>query len=95
MSAYLIVDIEVTDPQAYDDYRSQVPPLVEKYGGKYLVRGGAFEILEGDWTLNRLVVLEFPTIKAAKDFYDSDEYQPVKAIRLKATNSNLVLVEGA
>ena len=95
MSAYVIVDIEVTDPEAYEDYRRQVPPLVTKYGGKYLVRGGAFEILEGDWTLNRLVVIEFPSIKAAKEFYDSEEYSPVKAIRLKATNSNLVLVEGA
>lgn len=95
MSAYVIVDIEVTDPEAYEDYRSQVPPLVAKYGGKYLVRGGAFEILEGDWTLNRLVVIEFPSITAAKEFYDSEEYSPVKAIRLKATKSNLVVVEGA
>ena len=95
MSAYLIVDIEVTDPESYEEYRSQVPPLVAKYGGKYLVRGGPFQILEGDWTLNRLVVLEFPSITAAKEFYDSDEYRPLKEIRLKATKSNLVLVEGA
>lgn len=95
MSAYLVVDIEVTDPEAYEEYRKQVPPLVAKYGGKYLVRGGPFEILEGDWTPKRLVVLEFPSITAAKQFYDSEEYRPVKAIRLKTTNSNLVLVEGA
>ena len=95
MSAYLVVDIEVTDPEAYDKYRSQVPSLVAKHGGKYLVRGGPFEILEGDWTPKRLVLLEFPSIEAAREFYDSDEYRPLKEIRLKATNSNLVLVEGA
>ncbi|PKB63490.1 MAG: D-fructose-6-phosphate amidotransferase [SAR202 cluster bacterium Io17-Chloro-G2] len=95
MSAYFIVDIDVTDPEAYENYRSQVPPLVAKYGGKYLVRGGAFEVLEGDWTPHRLVVLEFPTVQAAKEFYDSEEYEPLKKIRLGATNSSAVLVEGA
>ena len=94
MSAYLVVDIEVTDSAAYEKYRAQVPSLVEKHGGKYLVRGGPFEILEGDWTPKRLVVLEFPTIEAAREFYDSEEYRPLKEIRLKATKSNLVIVEG-
>ena len=94
MSAYIIVDIEVTDPEAFEKYRSQVSPMIAKHGGKYLVRGGPFEVLEGDWTLNRLVVLEFPTIETAKEFYDSEEYRPLKEMRLKATKSNLVLVEG-
>lgn len=94
MSAYFIVDIEVTDPEAYEEYRRHVPPLVAKHGGKYLVRGGEFEVLEGGWTPNRLVVLEFPSSAAAKEFYDSDEYRPLKEIRLKATNSTGVLVEG-
>jgi uncharacterized protein (DUF1330 family) len=95
MAAYVLVDIEVTDQGAYDDYRRQVPPLVEKYGGKYLVRGGDMEILEGDWTPKRLVVIEFPSIEMAKGFYDSQEYAPLKAMRIGATNSNMVLVEGA
>jgi len=95
MSAYFIVDIEVTDPEAYENYRSQVPALVAKHGGKYLVRGGAFEVLEGDWTPHRLVVIEFPTSEAAKEFYDSDEYEPLKQMRLNATNSSLIQVEGA
>ncbi|PKB83887.1 MAG: D-fructose-6-phosphate amidotransferase [SAR202 cluster bacterium Io17-Chloro-G9] len=94
MSAYMIVDIEVTDQNNYDDYRSQVPALVEKYGGKYLVRGGQFEVLEGGWTVNRLVVLEFPSAQKAREFYDSDDYRPLKELRLNSTNSNLVLVEG-
>jgi len=95
MAAYVLVDIEVTDPGPYEDYRRQVPPLVEKYGGKYLVRGGDLEVLEGDWTPKRLVVIEFPSVEMAKGFYDSQEYGPLKELRIKATNSKMVLVEGA
>ena len=95
MAAYVLVDIEVTDQETYDDYRRQVPPLVEKYGGKYLVRGGDLETLEGDWQPKRLIVLEFPSVVNAKQFYDSEEYGPLKALRIKATNSKMVLVEGA
>ena len=95
MAAYVLVDIEVTDQETYDDYRRQVPPLVEKYGGKYLVRGGDLETLEGDWKPKRLIVLEFPSVANAKQFYDSEEYGPLKALRIKATNSKMVLVEGA
>ena len=94
MAAYVIVDIEVTNPEAYEDYRSQVPPLVAKYGGKYLSRGGEMEMLEGDWTPKRLVVLEFPSFERAKEFYNSEEYGPVKAIRLNSTKSKMVLVDG-
>ena len=94
MAAYVIVDIEVTDPTAYDEYRALVPPLVAKYGGKYLVRGGNFEKVEGDWTPTRLVVMEFESLARAKQFYYSEEYEPVKQIRLKSTKSNMVMVEG-
>ena len=95
MAAYVIVDIEVTDPTTYEEYRVLVPPLVAKYGGKYLVRGGNFEKVEGDWTPTRLVVLEFESLERAKEFYNSEEYEPVKQIRLKSTKSNMVMVEGA
>ncbi|PKB78597.1 MAG: D-fructose-6-phosphate amidotransferase [SAR202 cluster bacterium Io17-Chloro-G9] len=95
MAAYVLVDIEVTDQGTYDDYRRQVPPLVEKYGGKYLVRGGELEQLEGDWMPKRLVVIEFPSSDKAKEFYDSEEYRPLKELRMKATNSKMVLAEGA
>ena len=94
MVAYVIADIEVTDPEAFEEYRKLVPPLVAKYGGKYLVRGGNFEIVEGDWAPKRLTVLEFESLERAKQFYDSAEYEPVKQIRLKSTPSNLLLVEG-
>lgn len=94
MAAYLIVDIEVTDPDAYAKYRQLVPPLVAKYGGKYLVRGGDLETVEGDWTPKRLAVLEFESVEKAKEFYYSEDYGPVKQIRLDATNSKAVIVEG-
>ena len=94
MAAYVIVDIEVTNPEAYEKYREQVPSLVAKYGGKYLTRGGEMEMLEGDWTPKRLVVIEFPSFQRAKEFYESEEYAPVKEIRINATNSKMVLVDG-
>ena len=94
MAAYAIVDIEITDPEAYEEYRKQVPPLVAKYGGKYLVRGGEMEKVEGDWSPTRIVVLEFESMEKVKEFYYSEEYEPLKRIRLSATKSNMVLVDG-
>jgi uncharacterized protein (DUF1330 family) len=94
MAAYVLVDIEVTDAEPYADYRRQVPPIVEKFGGKYLVRGGDLETLEGDWTPRRLVVLEFPSVEKARQFYDSEEYRPLKSLRISSTDSKMVLVEG-
>lgn len=95
MAAYVIVDVEVKDAAAYEEYRKRVPPTIAQYGGRYLVRGGRFEKLEGDWTPSRVVVLEFPTFEQAKRWYDSEEYRASKAVRLKAARSNAILVEGA
>ena len=94
MAAYVIVDIDVTNPEAYEEYRKLVPPLVEKYGGKYLVRGGASETLERDWTPKRLAVLEFESVEKANQFYHSADYKPVRQMRIDATNSKLLIVEG-
>ena len=94
MAAYVIVDIEVTDPEAYEEYREQVPALVAKFGGKYLARGGEMERVEGDWNPTRLVVLEFESMERVKEFYYSEEYEPLKNIRIAATKSNMVLVDG-
>jgi uncharacterized protein (DUF1330 family) len=94
MSAYLIVDIDIHDAAGLEEYRKQVPATVTKYGGRFIVRGGKFERLEGDWQPKRLVLLEFPSAEHAKRWYDSEEYGPLKAMRLKASNSNLILVEG-
>lgn len=94
MSVYIIVDLDVTDPEKFAKYREQVPPLIEAYGGKYIVRGGEHEVLEGGWNPNRLVVLEFESAAAAKKFWESDDYAPVKKMRHESAQSNIVLVEG-
>ena len=95
MAAYLIGNIEVTDPETYGKYREQVPATVAAYGGRYLVRGAAPEVMEGDWEPKRLVILEFENMEKAKEWYNSPEYDPVKAIRFKAATSNIVFAEGA
>ena len=95
MAAYLIGSIEVTDPQAYEEYRKLVPDTIAAYGGKYLVRGSTAEVIEGDWDPKRLVILEFESMERAKEWYDSPEYSPLKQIRFKAASSNIVFAEGA
>ena len=94
MPAYFIVDIEVTDPAGFEEYRKAVPATVEKYGGTFIVRGGKVQPIEGDWKPNRLVLLEFPSMDHAQRWYDSEEYREPKAMRLKAGTANLVMVEG-
>jgi uncharacterized protein (DUF1330 family) len=94
MAAYVIVDIQVTDPAGYAEYRRLAPPIVAAYGGKYLVRGGALETLEGDWAPQRLVVLEFPSVAQAKAWWDSPEYRPLREMRQRTTLSRMVVVEG-
>lgn len=94
MPAYAIVDVNVTDPKAYDDYRKLVPASLEKYGGRFLVRGGVTEVKEGDWKPTRMVLLEFPSMARAKEWYHSPEYSAALAIRLKAANAKFVLAEG-
>ena len=94
MSAYIIVNLEITDPEKFQRYRELVSPLIQLYGGKYLVRGGKNEVLEGDWKPNRLVVLEFDSEAEAKKFWNSDDYKPVRQLRLESANSDIVMVEG-
>ena len=94
MSAYFIVDLEVTDPVGIEEYRKQVPATIAKYGGRYLVRGGKHETLEGDWHPRRVIVLEFPSVEQAKRWYDCEEYKGPKALRFKTARTNLILVEG-
>ena len=95
MSAYVVADIDVTNPAAFDEYRALVAPLVAKYGGKYLVRGGAYEKVEGNWAPKRVVIIEFESLERAKEFYYSDDYNPVMDIRKRASISNVLIVEGA
>jgi len=93
MPALLIADIEVTDAPAYDEYLRQLPGMMAAYGGRYVVRGGAAEVLEGPWQPHRIAVLEFPTMDRLLAFYDSAEYAPVKAIRMNASNSRIIAVD--
>jgi uncharacterized protein (DUF1330 family) len=95
MTAYVIGEIEVTDPAAYEDYRKQVLAVVQKYGGRFIVRGGKIEPKEGGWKPSRMVVLEFPSLAQAQNWYDSPEYAPLIKLRQKASKGRLIIVEGA
>jgi len=95
MSAYVIAEIEVVDPAAYEDYRKQVPAVVARFGGRFIVRGGKIDPREGGWTPKRIVVLEFPSMAQAQKWYDSPEYAPLIKLRQKASKGKLLLVEGA
>ena len=94
MAALLIADIDITDPAAYEDYKRQVAPLIARFGGRYLARGGKHEVLEGDWEPHRLVVLEFPDMASLKAWYDSPEYAPIKQIRENSAKGRLIALEG-
>ena len=94
MSAFVIVDIEVTEPAGYEEYKKLAPPAVALYGGKYVARGGKNETLEGEWRPDRLVILEFPSMEQAKAWVNSAEYAPVRAMRHKYARSKMVVVEG-
>ena len=95
MAAYVIGEIEVTDPALYEEYRKQVPAVVQKYGGRFVVRGGKIEPLEGGWAPKRLVALEFPSLEQAQKWYRSPEYAPLIKLRQKASRGKLLIVEGA
>lgn len=95
MAAYVIGEIEVTDPAAYEEYRKQVLATVTRYGGRFVVRGGKVEPLEGGWTPKRIVALEFPSMEQAQKWYRSDEYAPLIKLRQRASRGKLILVEGA
>lgn len=94
MPAYVIFDIHVDDADAYAPYREPAGAAVEQYGGRYLARGGASEVLEGDWDVDRLVILEFPSMDQARAWYESPEYQEVLPIRQGASRGRGVLLEG-
>ena len=94
MAAYFIVRANVKDTEKYKDYLAIVPKIIESYGGKAIVRGGKTETLEGDQENRRIVILKFPSMKKAKEFYYSKEYQEAKKLRKNVATGELVLVEG-
>ena len=95
MPAYLVARIDVRDAAGFDAYREAVTPVIAAHGGRYLVRGGEMDVLEGPPPPGRLVVVEFPTMGAARTFYASGDYAPVLKLRTGSTVSEVVLVEGA
>lgn len=94
MPAYVLAEIEITNPERYKEYTSQVPASITQYGGRFLVRGGSVEVLEGEWPQRRRVILEFPSLESAKKWWDSPEYQKPKALRRAHSNGRLLLLEG-
>jgi uncharacterized protein (DUF1330 family) len=95
MAAYLIVDVEVLEPEPYKEYSQRVPASLEPFGGRFIVRGGTYETLEGDWNPKRIVVLEFPSVEKARAWHASPEYQAILPIRQRHARTNfLTVVEG-
>jgi uncharacterized protein (DUF1330 family) len=94
MAGYVIVQIQVTDADGYAEYKAGVGVTIDAFKGEFLVRGGEVEILEGEWSLPRTVILRFPSVEDAKAWYDSDMYKPHLEKRLKTSSANLVIVEG-
>jgi uncharacterized protein (DUF1330 family) len=94
MPAYLIADIDVTDPDAYAEYRRTVGDSIAAFGGRFLARGGATESLEGSWNPKRVVIVEFASLERLRAWYDSPEYAPALALRQRASVSSLVMTEG-
>ena len=94
MAAYVIVEVETTDPALMAEYRDLARPIVEAHGGRYIARGGATVTLEGGWDPQRIVILEFPSVEQAQAWWDSDDYAPVKAMRHRAGTSRMIIAEG-
>ena len=94
MAAYVIAQVEITDPQAFERYRAEVPATLAAFGGRFIVRGGASETLEGDWQPQRLVILEFPDRATAKAWWSSQAYAAPKALRQRSAHTELIVIDG-
>jgi uncharacterized protein (DUF1330 family) len=94
MSAYVIVDIDIHDPALYEEYKKYTPGSIAEFGGKFLVRGGEAHTLEGEWKPSRIVVLEFPSVEKAKEWWDSPTYRKARDIRQRAAKTDMIIVQG-
>ena len=94
MPAFVIANVSVEDPVRYEDYKRLVPGTLTPFGGRFVVRGGRTEVLEGDWRPNRLVILEFPSVEHARAWWNSTEYAEARALRQATSTGTLLLVEG-
>ncbi len=94
MAAYIVVQVTVEDAERYEDYRKMVPPTLQQYGGRFLVRGGKVESLEGQWDPSRFVVIEFDSVEQAGAWWSSEEYAPAKKLRQETAHTEMILVDG-
>ncbi len=94
MSAYLIANVDIKDADKFKDYMKATPPIIKQFGGKFLVRGGDFEICEGSWNPKRFVLVEFESMQKAKQFYNSPEYKSIKDLRQSSAYTEWIVVEG-
>ena len=94
MAAYVIADVNITDPEKYEGYKKLAPEAVAVHGGKFLARGGASVVLEGSWNPNRCVIIEFPSMEQAQRFYKSAEYSAAREARKNASDFNMIVVAG-
>ncbi len=94
MAAYLLVDLDIHDAEGFQEYRSRVPEFIAKHGGEYLVRGGEFEVVEGDWQPHRLVLFKFPDRQSIRNFFADPDYAKVAAIRFRTSKTLAVAVDG-
>ena len=94
MTGYAIFQIEITNPEEYKNYVAKASGLVAKYGGEYLVRGGEFSHVEGEWKNSRNIIIKFPSYEKALEWYHSEEYKPVRQIRLDNANTNQIIIKG-
>ena len=95
MKAYVIVEVSITDKIIYEEYKKLTPAAIAAFGGQFIVRGGRTETLEGDWQPERMVVIEFPSVKIAREWWSSDQYSEAKAIRQKSAHTKMIILEGA
>lgn len=95
MAAYIIVEVSITDPKEYEEYKKLTPAAVAAFDGKFIVRGGQTETLEGNWQPERIVVLQFPTVARAKEWWNSDIYSKAKEIRHRTAKTKMIVVDGA
>ena len=94
MSGYVIANIDVKNPEAYKEYVGKVVPTVQKFGGEYLVRAGEYKVIDGEWKYPRTVVIKFPTYEKALEWYNSEEYELIKHLRLNNSEGNLIIIKG-
>jgi uncharacterized protein (DUF1330 family) len=94
VAAYVIADVQITNRKRYKDYTAHILESIARYGGRWVVRGGATQVLEGDWNPDRVVVIEFSSVEAALAWFNSDDYQELAAIRREASTARILVAEG-